>query len=192
MEHDLQHKPDISKSNSCPPLPTDVNILDKIIYSLGIGLGCGLPKKAPGTWGTIGGMVIAIPLISLGFMPFLVITIIASIIGIWICDHTSKLMGVHDDPHIVFDEWAGIWIAMLPLFSNIHPDRTHHHSLYEPILIIAIFLMFRLFDILKPFPIGYLDKKLSGGFGIMLDDILAGLATLGTILLLQPLLMRYI
>ncbi len=185
---DLQHKPDISKANVCPPLPSNATVLDKIIYWLAIGLGSGLPKVAPGTWGTVGGMLFAIPLMMLGFTAFVIITILANIVGIWICGRASQLMGVHDDPHIVFDEWAGVWIAMIPL------AHFYHYSLlvcvencgglltikqkYLLIMAIIIFVLFRFFDILKPFPISVADKKLTGGLGIMLDDTLAGIAVL--------------
>ncbi len=186
----MNHKPDISKANACPPLPDNASGLDKLIYWLGIGLGSGLPKKAPGTWGTLGGMIVGVPLAMLGFYPFLVITILASIVGVWICERTSQLMGVHDDPHIVFDEWVGIWIAMLPIaymmslswsVYGIVIPRLSPFTLQQEVMIILgviAFMLFRLFDILKPFPISYCDKHLTGGFGIMVDDILAGLAVL--------------
>ncbi len=191
MSDNLKHKPNIKKANACPPLPANAGLLDKVVYWLGIGLGSGMPKKAPGTWGTVGGMLVAIPLMMLGFIPFLVITIVSSIVGIWICGRTSELMGVHDDPHIVFDEWAGIWITMLPISYMIQTfcskgSQTIGNITVAPadysylaIMMLASFLLFRFFDILKPFPISYCDKHLSGGLGIMLDDILAGLAVLG-------------
>lgn len=177
----LQHKPDIAKANACPPLPANASGLDKLVYWLGIGLGSGLPKKAPGTWGTLGGLLVALPLMMLGVVPFLLMTIVASILGIWICDRTSKLMNVHDDPHIVWDEWAGMWIALLPVAGLYEQAGTTSNTTVVQILLLLVlmaFTMFRFFDILKPFPIGYLDKKLDGGLGIMLDDILAGLFTL--------------
>ncbi len=107
-------KPDISKANDCPPLPANASALDAIIYWLGVGLGSGLPRRAPGTWGTVGGLIIAIPLMSLGFTAFFIITLLSCVLGIWICGRTSELMQVHDDPHIVWDEWSGIWITLLP------------------------------------------------------------------------------
>src|SRR5690606_19231168 len=63
-------KPIISQANDCPPLPADASALDRLVYWLGIGLGSGLPRRAPGTWGTVGGLIVAIPLLSLGFVPF--------------------------------------------------------------------------------------------------------------------------
>ena len=171
------HKPDISKANDCPPLPANASMLDGVVYWLGIGLGSGLPRRAPGTWGTVGGLIVAIPLLSLGFVPFLIITILSCIIGVWICGRTSELMQGHDDPHIVWDEWAGIWITLLPFSymgvttANFWQDISQSLSIIS--LVIA-FILFRFFDIIKPPPIGWADRKVAGGLGIMLDDIIAG------------------
>lgn len=170
-------KPDIRKANNCPPLPVNANALDRIVYWLGIGLGSGLPRRAPGTWGSVGGLLVSIPLMSLGFVPFLIITILSCVLGVWICGRTSALMGGHDNPHIVWDEWAGMWITLLPFsymgftVSNLRQDSLQ--GLIIAALVIA-FLLFRFFDILKPPPIGWADKKVAGGLGIMLDDIIAG------------------
>jgi phosphatidylglycerophosphatase A len=177
MTEDLS-KPDISKANDCPPLPAHASALDRIVYWLGIGLGSGLPRRAPGTWGTVGGLIVAIPLMSLGFVPFLIITLLSCVIGIWICGRTSDLMQGHDDPHIVWDEWSGIWITLLPFSymgvssANYWQDVTQALSL---IAIVIAFILFRFFDIIKPPPIGWADKKVAGGLGIMLDDIIAGI-----------------
>lgn len=176
MTKDL-HKPDISKANDCPPLPANASGLDRIVYWLGLGLGSGLPKRAPGTWGSVGGLVIALPLMSLGFLPFLLITLFSCIIGIWICGRSSELMNVHDDPHIVWDEWSGIWITLLPFCYFGVSTTTYWHDITQPLSIFSLiiaFILFRFFDIIKPPPIDWADKKVSGGLGIMLDDIIAG------------------
>lgn len=177
IDHNLS-KPDIRKANDCPPLPANASLPDRLIYWLGIGLGSGLPRRAPGTWGTVGGLIVAIPLLSLGFVPFLIITILSCIIGIWICGRTSELMQGHDDPHIVWDEWAGMWITLLP-FSymgvaeiDFWRDIVQNFSIFS--MVIA-FILFRFFDIIKPPPIGWADKRVAGGLGIMLDDIIAGI-----------------
>ncbi|WP_201576861.1 phosphatidylglycerophosphatase A [Psychrobacter sp. H8-1] len=175
-EHDLS-KPDIRKANDCPPLPADASMLDRVVYWLGIGLGSGLPRRAPGTWGTVGGFIVAIPLMSLGFVPFLIITLLSCIIGIWICGRTSELMQTHDDPHIVWDEWAGIWITLLPFSYMSVTTDTFWQDISQSLSIIALilaFILFRFFDIIKPPPIGWADKRVAGGLGIMLDDIIAG------------------
>ena len=180
-DHDLS-KPDIRKANDCPPLPVGANMLDRVVYWLGLGLGSGLPRRAPGTWGSVGGLIIAIPLLSLGFIPFFIITILSCIIGIWICGRTSELMQGHDDPHIVWDEWAGIWITLLPFSYILDTDKISSADNFWQTLsqgssitaLIIAFILFRFFDIIKPPPIGWADKRVAGGLGIMLDDIIAG------------------
>lgn len=181
IDHDLS-KPDIRKANDCPPLPANASMLDRVVYLLGIGLGSGLPRRAPGTWGTVGGLIVGVPLMSLGFIPFLIITILSCIVGIWICGRTSELMKGHDDPHIVWDEWAGMWITLLPLSyisSYMFPTPESTLSmLLQPMFwgwIPTAFILFRVFDILKPQPIGWADRKVAGGLGVMLDDIIAGI-----------------
>ncbi|KRG32565.1 MULTISPECIES: phosphatidylglycerophosphatase A [unclassified Psychrobacter] len=176
IDHNLS-KPDIRKANNCPPLPANANMLDRVVYWLGLGLGSGLPRRAPGTWGTIGGLIVAIPLLSLGFVPFLIITILSCVIGSWICGRTSELMGGHDNPHIVWDEWAGMWLTLLPLSYMGIADGNFWQNIAQTSSIVAIiiaFILFRFFDIIKPPPIGWADKKVAGGLGIMLDDIIAG------------------
>ena len=186
-------KPDIRKANDCPPLPANASLLDRAVYWLGIGLGSGLPRRAPGTWGSVGGLIVAIPLMSLGFVPFLIITILSSLIGIWICGRTSELMQGHDDPHIVWDEWAGIWITLLPFSYMSVSTASYWQDISQSLSVIALiiaFVLFRFFDIIKPPPIGWADKKVAGGLGIMLDDIIAGVmaATVWIIVMLGMLL----
>lgn len=176
-DHDLS-KPDIRKANDCPPLPVGASMLDRVVYWLGLGLGSGLPRRAPGTWGTVGGLIIAMPLLSLGFVPFFILTILSCILGVWICGRTAELMQGHDDPHIVWDEWAGIWITLLPLSYMGIADNNFWQNVSQELSIFAIvfaFILFRFFDIVKPPPIGWADKKVAGGLGIMLDDIIAGI-----------------
>ena len=171
------HKPDVRKANVCPPCPPTASIWEKLIYWLGIGLGSGLPKRAAGTWGTVGGLVVAIPMLWLGFWGFLAVTVMGALVGSYICGKTSDLMGVHDDPHIVWDEWIGMWVSLLPiLWLHFYDDALlQGHQLSLLLLYFAAFVAFRFFDILKPFPIKWVDKNVSGGFGILIDDILAGL-----------------
>ncbi|WP_370688536.1 phosphatidylglycerophosphatase A family protein [Moraxella nasibovis] len=175
------HKPDIRKSNPCPPCPKSATAFEKCIYWLGIGLGSGLPKKAPGTWGTMGGLIVALPMLCLGFWGFLIIAIIGCLVGSYICGKTSDLMNVHDDPHIVFDEWVGMWIALLPsvwlLTHTPNSDKAGLAYLHPSLLLLIVvpFVLFRFFDIIKPFPIKWVDNNVSGGFGILIDDVLAGI-----------------
>ena len=132
------------------------------VHFLALGFGSGLAPKAPGTFGTIA----AIPLVCLlaystSLSGYLLVTLVASIVGIWLCGKTAKDMMVHDDSSIVWDEIAGLLITMIAV------------PLSWQTLLLG-FVLFRLFDILKPWPISYLDARVHGGFGIMIDDVLAG------------------
>ncbi|ECF7063865.1 phosphatidylglycerophosphatase A, partial [Salmonella enterica subsp. enterica] len=91
---------------------------------------------------------------------------IMSLVGIYICGHTARVMGVHDDGRIVWDEFAGQSITFLPLI---------YLGQMNWLWLLIGFALFRLFDIWKPWPIRVIDRQVDGGFGIMLDDIIAGL-----------------
>lgn len=188
------HKPDIRQANPCPPCPTTATAWEKAIYWLGLGLGTGLPKKAPGTWGTVGGLMIALPMLLLGFWGFLAVVVVSCLVGSYVCGKTSKLMGVHDDPHIVFDEWVGMWISLLPsvwlLAQTQDAGKTglEHHHPSTALLFIVPFVLFRFFDIMKPPPIKWVDKNVSGGFGILIDDVLAGVMAVIFIFMLRAIL----
>ena len=188
------HKPDVRKANVCPPCPPTASIWEKLIYWLGIGLGSGLPKRAAGTWGTVGGLVVAIPMLWLGFWGFLAVTVMGALVGSYICGKTSDLMGVHDDPHIVWDEWVGMWVSLLPiLWLHFYDDALlQGHKLSLLLLYFAAFVAFRFFDILKPFPIKWVDKNVSGGFGILIDDILAGLMAGVVLIVFVSMLVTYV
>ena len=125
------------------------------------GFGSGLSPWAPGTAGT----VLAVPLyllISHWSLPaYTTFVLLATVLGIWVCEVASRQLKVHDHPGIVWDEFVGYWITMWALPTSWP-------------WVLAGFLLFRLLDITKPWPIGVLDKKVKGGFGIMIDDIIAG------------------
>ncbi|MDI4480876.1 phosphatidylglycerophosphatase A [Moraxella osloensis] len=188
------HKPDVRKANVCPPCPPTASVWEKLIYWLGIGLGSGLPKRAAGTWGTVGGLVVTIPMLWLGFWGFLAVTVVGALVGSYICGKTSDLMGVHDDPHIVWDEWVGMWVSLLPiLWLHFYDDALlQGHQLSLLLLYFAAFVAFRFFDILKPFPIKWVDKNVSGGFGILIDDILAGLMAGVVLIVFVSVLVTYV
>ena len=188
------HKPDVRRANFCPPCPPTASVWEKLIYWLGIGLGSGLPKRAAGTWGTVGGLVVAIPMLALGFWGFLAVTLVGALVGSYICGKTSDLMGVHDDPHIVWDEWVGMWVSLLPiLWLHFYDDALlQGHQLSLLLLYFAAFVAFRFFDILKPFPIKWVDKNVSGGFGILIDDILAGLMAGVVLIVFVSVLVTYV
>lgn len=132
------------------------------VHLLAFGFGSGLSPKAPGTVGSLAAIPFYFLLAQLPNWGYLLCLALASIIGVYLCGKTSRDMGVHDHGGIVWDEFVGVWITLFML-----PEGWYW--------LLAGFLLFRLFDILKPFPIGYLDKHIHGGTGIMLDDIIAGI-----------------
>ncbi len=132
---------------------------------LAFGFGSGLVPKAPGTFGTLACVPFYLLLSDLEIIPYIIVCGFVSVIGIYICGYAAKALKIHDHPGIVWDEFAGFLITMIGAsfsWSNIFIG----------------FVLFRIFDILKPWPISWLDKKVSGGLGIMLDDIVAGLFAL--------------
>ena len=132
------------------------------INFLAFGFGSGLAPKAPGTFGTLASIPLYYYLSQLDFNFYLISCLIISVVGIFICGYTAKKLKIHDHPGIVWDEFAGFFITMIGVkFSWLN--------------VVIGFILFRLFDILKPWPISWLDKKISGGLGIMVDDILAGI-----------------
>lgn len=132
------------------------------IHFLAFGLGSGASPYAPGTVGTLAAIIPYLWLQHLPLTQYLIMLVVTTLVGIWLCDKTSKDIGVHDHGGIVWDEFVGLWITMIMAPAG-----------WEWILI--GFILFRIFDILKPWPIGWADSKVSGGLGIMLDDILAGI-----------------
>lgn len=135
---------------------------------LAFGLGSGLAPRAPGTFGSLAAVAF-FPLLALLPLPaYLALLVAAAVGGIWICGHAARALDVHDDGRIVWDEFAGQWIALLPLLPVGAWDG---HALVG---LAAGFALFRLFDIAKPWPIGYFDRSVPGGAGIMLDDLIAG------------------
>ena len=135
------------------------------IHFLSLGLGSGLSPFAPGTAGTVVAVLLYIPLSLLPLWAYVAVLIIGSIVGIYLCDKTSNKLGGHDNPAIVWDEFLGYWLTML-----LAPTGW--------LWIVIGFVLFRLFDIWKPWPISVADLKVKGGFGIMLDDLIAGVYAL--------------
>ena len=143
--------------------PGFTGLLRRPLHFLAFGFGAGLAPKAPGTFGTL----VALPVYLLLQLPasdlfYLIAVVIMALVGIPICGRTAKDIGVHDHGGIVWDEITGFLIALIALPAHW-------------LIVILAFALFRLFDILKPWPISWLDKNVQGGPGIMLDDIVAGL-----------------
>lgn len=135
------------------------------VHFLAFGFGSGAAPKAPGTFGTLMAIPLYLLLAQLPLWAYVVALVVSFAVGIYLCDQASKDMGVHDHGGIVWDEFVGFWIAMTAL--------PFHWA-----WILAGFVLFRIFDILKPWPISWLDKRVHGGLGIMIDDVLAGIFAL--------------
>lgn len=126
------------------------------------GFGSGAAPFAPGTFGTLAAVLLYLPLQYLPWFSYLLLVVVAFAVGVVICERTSKDIGVHDHGGIVWDEFVGYWLTML----------------FAPagwVWIVIGFVLFRIFDIAKPPPIGWLDKQVKGGMGIMVDDVVAGI-----------------
>ena len=125
--------------------------------------GCGLMRPAPGTWGTLGALPFGMILMALGGYIGLIAGLALIIpVGFWAAKEFEKMTGDHDSGMVVIDEVAGLWIALLACVGQ------------PPIYLLAAFVLFRFFDILKPFPVGWLDRNLKGAAGVMTDDLMAG------------------
>jgi len=141
-------------------------LLKEPVHFLALGFGSGLSPKAPGTAGTLMAVPLYLLLEPLSWPIYLALLVLTTLAGIAICDISARRLGVHDHPGIVWDEFVGYWITMF-----LAPAGWSW---------IAVgFVLFRIFDILKPWPIRWLDRHVAGGFGIMIDDVLAGIFALG-------------
>lgn len=125
--------------------------------------GSGFLNPAPGTWGSLAGLLCGIPVYALGGAQGLLIgVILVTTAGLWAAHEFDKETGAHDSKMIVIDEVAGQWIAMIPAALN-------------PLLLVLSFLFFRAFDIVKPWPVSYFDQKIDGAAGVIGDDLMAGI-----------------
>ncbi len=144
-------------------------------HILSTGFGSGLFPIAPGTAGSLAALPFCY-LLSLTDAPVKILIIILSLfIGIYACQKTTDAIGVDDHGGIVWDEFVGMFISL-----SFVPNTLGW--------LIAGFVVFRVFDIWKPWPIRYIDAKLNGGLGIMLDDVIAGLFSLGILEIIKTIL----
>ncbi len=150
-------------------------VLTNPVHFLAFGFGSGLSPKAPGTMGTL----VALPIIwfmqYLSFEAYIVITLLVTVLGTVLAHYSSKWLGVHDHSGIVIDEIAGMMWVMAWFPVNF-------------VTLLIGFVLFRIFDILKPFPIRWLDRHVQGGIGIMVDDLLASVFTIVIMALLFTLI----
>jgi phosphatidylglycerophosphatase A len=140
-----------------------VGTLRDPIHFLAFGFGAGLAPKAPGTFGSAVGLVAAWWLFDLPLAWR--VAVVAGVIGlgIWICGESARRLGRHDDQRIVLDEIAGVLLTSLAVVEK------------DVVGLALVFVFFRFFDIVKPWPIRDVDHSLKGGLGIMLDDLIAAL-----------------
>ena len=141
--------------------------LTQPVQFLALGFGSGLAPKAPGTFGTLAAIPLFLLLTMLTPTPLLyaIAVIVMGLAGIYICGKAADDVGVHDHPAIVWDEFIGFFITMFMVPVS-----------WQSILV--GFILFRIFDIFKPWPISFIDKNMTGGSGIMFDDVLAGIFAL--------------
>ncbi len=156
---------------TAPRRPTTRDLASPV-HLLALGFGAGLAPFAPGTFGSLVGLAFALALAPLGFGWNLAACVAAVLAGIWICGESARRLGVHDHPAIVWDEVAGMMIAMLAAPQDWWGA-------------VLAFALFRLFDIAKPWPIREVDHGMPGGAGIMLDDVMAGLLAAAGLLIVR-------
>lgn len=144
--------------------------------------GVGLIRFAPGTWGTLFGIFLWLVFFE-KLSSNTIAVLLAVILAIVCCHFSSKDLNNKDQKAIVIDELAGMWVALL-ICSPLIESNYNKDDVYGYVNVFIVFLAFRFFDILKPFPISYFDKNLKNGFGIVFDDLIAGIfAGIFTILL---------
>lgn len=141
---------------------TPKQIVSDPVLFLAFGFGSGLAKKAPGTFGTLAAVPLYLVLVQAqSLFVYSVVTLLVIFTGVWICGQAAEKLGEHDFGGIVWDEIAGLLVTMW-----LVPFTWQAVALG--------FILFRLFDIVKPWPIRWIDRQVHGGLGIMLDDVLAG------------------
>ncbi|WP_333607793.1 phosphatidylglycerophosphatase A family protein [Arsukibacterium sp.] len=144
-------------------------------HFLALGFGSGLAPKAPGTFGTLAAVPFIVLFAMLGDVAYLGFVLCGSLLGVYICGKAAADVGEHDHGAIVWDEIIGFALTML----------------FVPLSWLTLllgFALFRFFDIVKPWPIRWFDRRVHGGLGIMLDDVLAAIPAW---LILQALIMHF-
>jgi len=144
---------------------------NKSAFWLATWFGSGLFPKAPGTIGSIAALPFGLALLYYtDAITLFVASAVLFVIGCWAADIYEKNAGQKDPSAVVIDEVVGVWLALVPTGLDM-------------LWVTVAFIAFRFFDILKPWPVSYADKHLKGGFGIMVDDVFAGLMAAGVVLI---------
>lgn len=157
------------------PISTSQLAFGTLAGFFALGFGSGLSPRAPGTMGSLVAMPLALLLLPLSGLAYGLVLTVAFVFGIYCCGVTSRRMTVQDPGAIVWDEIVAMWLVL----AVVPASWTWW---------LGAFLLFRLFDIAKPWPIRWLDNSVKGGFGIMLDDILAAIYAIIILLLAQKIL----
>lgn len=165
------------------PRPPARLVLTTPVHLVAFGLGAGLSPRAPGTVGTLWGVLLWLVLQALPPALYGVTLVGLFATGVWVCGRSARLLGTHDTPGIVFDEIVGFLVTAAPLLPALKLAQGPAWA-----WLLAAFVLFRVFDIAKPWPIRRLDAEVHGGFGIMLDDLVAGLYGAALLLVLTMLL----
>lgn len=139
--------------------------MDRVYMFIATGAGSGYLPKAPGTWGSLVGVLLWFLASRLEPSSYLAVVAVLFVIGVFSAGAVEKIVDRPDPSIVVIDEIVGQMIALS--LAPVHPAAA-----------LAGFVLFRFFDILKPFPIGWIDRHLHGGLGVMLDDVVAGLYAL--------------
>jgi phosphatidylglycerophosphatase A len=133
------------------------------VHLAAFGFGAGLAPVAPGTWGTLIALPFYALMVWLSPVVYALTLLALFAAGVWLCGRTAQDLGVHDHAGIVWDEIVGYLVTMFMAPAGW-------------VWVVMGFALFRLFDVWKPFPISWLDQRIRGGLGIMLDDVAAGIA----------------
>lgn len=157
---------------TAPPVPA--SMWQKPSHFIAFGFGSGAAPIAPGTAGTLMAIPFYLALQSLPPMIYLSVVIVVTLASIWLCERVTKEIGVHDHQGMCLDEIVGYLVTMTFAPHGI-------------IWIVLGFVLFRIFDIWKPWPIRQVDEKVMGGLGIILDDVLAGIYSLIILQILRTL-----
>ena len=137
-------------------------VLTDPVHFLAFGFGTGLAPFAPGTFGSIPGLILFWLTLDFGLYAQVGIAVALALAGIWICGESARRIGVHDHGGIVWDEIVGMYVTLFVAPVSV-------------VGFVLAFVLFRIMDIVKPWPIRDLDHSMQGGLGIMLDDLLAAL-----------------
>ena len=143
----------------------DINFKELIkrpVCFIGLGFGSGLAPIAPGTFGTLAAIPIYLLMQNLSLVTYLILTFVGFTLGVWICERSAEWLGREDPGAVVWDEIVGYLITMIAAPTGW-------------LWILTGFVLFRFFDIVKPWPISIADKEIHGGLGIMVDDVIAGI-----------------